>query len=64
MSFDGPTAFWGSPARDARQHETDLLADINRHPRVRELAANPLLLTSMALMKRQGFELVELAPLG
>ncbi len=43
----------------ARRREIDLLADIGRHTRVRELAANPLLLTIMTLMKRQGVELVE-----
>jgi len=45
--------------QDAESECTELLAAIRRHPGVRRLAANPLLLTILALMKRQGVTLPE-----
>lgn len=39
--------------REARQHETDLLEDVNSNPSVQRLAANPLMLTMLALLRRQ-----------
>jgi formylglycine-generating enzyme required for sulfatase activity len=42
----------------ARERE-ELLAAVHGNPRVEELAANPLLLTILALMKRQGVTLPE-----
>jgi len=44
---------------DAATEREELLQAINRHPGVRRLAANPLLLTILALMKRQGIVLPE-----
>ena len=44
---------------DAAQERHDLLDAIERNPGVRHLAANPLLLTILALMKRQGVTLPE-----
>ncbi len=46
-------------AADAERERQDLLAAISRNPGVRRLAANPLLLTILALMKRQGVSLPE-----
>lgn len=46
-----------SAAADAQRERSELLAAIHRDPGVRELAANPLLLTILALVKRQGVEL-------
>ncbi|HEV7668570.1 MAG TPA: SUMF1/EgtB/PvdO family nonheme iron enzyme [Thermoanaerobaculia bacterium] len=44
---------------DAARERNDLLRSIRRDPGVRRLAANPLLLTILALVKRQGIELPE-----
>lgn len=46
-------------AADAARERWDLLDAIQRNPSVRRLAANPLLLTILALMKRQGVTLPE-----
>ncbi len=47
-----------APARqDAEGERLGLLEAVQRNPGVRRLAANPLLLTILALMKRQGVEL-------
>jgi formylglycine-generating enzyme required for sulfatase activity len=46
-------------ASDAARERQDLLEAIGRNPSVRRLAANPLLLTILALMKRQGVTLPE-----
>jgi formylglycine-generating enzyme required for sulfatase activity/transcriptional regulator with XRE-family HTH domain len=43
----------------ARQERDELIASIHRHPGVRALATNPLLLTILALMRRQGVVLPE-----
>jgi len=39
--------------RVAHQHETDLLTDMRSNPGVQRLAANPLMLTMLALLRRQ-----------
>ncbi|MCX6032995.1 MAG: SUMF1/EgtB/PvdO family nonheme iron enzyme [Chloroflexi bacterium] len=44
---------------DAARERRELLDAIQRNPSVRRLAANPLLLTILALMKRQGVTLPE-----
>ncbi|MCP4427638.1 MAG: histidine kinase, partial [Chloroflexi bacterium] len=44
---------------DAAQERQDLLDALRHNPGVRRLAANPLLLTILALMKRQGVTLPE-----
>jgi formylglycine-generating enzyme required for sulfatase activity len=44
---------------DAERERRELLDAIHRNPGVRRLAANPLLLTILALMKRQGVTLPE-----
>lgn len=44
---------------DAEQERHDLLDAVQRNAGVRQLAANPLLLTILALMKRQGITLPE-----
>jgi formylglycine-generating enzyme required for sulfatase activity len=44
---------------DAKRERRELLAAIERNAGVRQLAANPLLLTVLALMKRQGVTLPE-----
>jgi formylglycine-generating enzyme required for sulfatase activity len=44
---------------DAERERRELLDAIHRNPGVRRLAANPLLLTILALMKRQGVMLPE-----
>jgi hypothetical protein len=41
-------------AADAVRERAELLEAVQRNPGVRRLAANPLLLTILALMKRQG----------
>jgi formylglycine-generating enzyme required for sulfatase activity len=46
-------------AREATREQDELLAAVGRNPGVRQLAANPLLLTILALMKRQGVTLPE-----
>jgi len=46
-------------ARVAERERVELLAAVQGNPGVRSLAANPLLLTILALMKRQGVELPE-----
>ncbi|MDW8319680.1 MAG: NACHT domain-containing protein, partial [Anaerolineae bacterium] len=46
-------------ALSAERERTELLAAVQRNPGVRRLAANPLLLTVLALMKRQGVRLPE-----
>ena len=46
-------------ALDAAQERQELLTAIHNNPGVRQLAANPLLLTILALMKRQGVTLPE-----
>lgn len=46
-------------AFEASQEQDELLAAIERNPGVRALAVNPLLLTILALMKRQGVTLPE-----
>ncbi len=46
-------------ATDAARERQELLYAIQRNPSVRRLAANPLLLTILALMKRQGVTLPE-----
>jgi len=43
----------------AKEEQADLLAAVERNPGVRTLAVNPLLLTILALMKRQGVTLPE-----
>ena len=45
--------------RDAETERRELLDAVQRNPGVRRLAANPLLLTILALMKRQGVTLPE-----
>lgn len=45
--------------RDAETERRELLEAVQRNPGVRRLAANPLLLTILALMKRQGVTLPE-----
>jgi hypothetical protein len=52
----GQTALAGQAAAQERQ---ELMAAIEGNPSVRTLAANPLLLTILALMKRQGISLPE-----
>ena len=44
---------------EATRQRVELLAAVDRNPGVRRLAANPLLLTILALMKRQGIVLPE-----
>ncbi len=44
---------------EARREEQELLLALQHNPGVRRLAANPLLLTILALMKRQGVALPE-----
>ena len=44
---------------EAAEEKAELLFALERNPGVRELAANPLLLTILALMKRQGVLLPE-----
>jgi len=46
-------------AQDAARERKELLAAVKANPGVRRLAANPLLLTILALMKRQGVTLPE-----
>jgi formylglycine-generating enzyme required for sulfatase activity/predicted MPP superfamily phosphohydrolase len=46
-------------AREAARERGELLAAVARNPGVRRLAANPLLLTILVLMKRQGVVLPE-----
>jgi formylglycine-generating enzyme required for sulfatase activity len=46
-------------AQEAAREQAELLAAVRRNPGVRRLAANPLLLTILALMKRQGVTLPE-----
>lgn len=46
-------------AADAARERRELLDAIHRNPSVRRLAANPLLLTILAMMKRQGVTLPE-----
>jgi formylglycine-generating enzyme required for sulfatase activity len=46
-------------ALEAQRERDELLASIRRNPGVRSLASNPLLLTILALMKRQGVSLPE-----
>ena len=46
-------------ALEARRERDELLASVRRNPGVRSLASNPLLLTILALMKRQGVALPE-----
>jgi len=46
-------------AQDAQRECRELLDAVRRNPGVRRLAANPLLLTVLALMKRQGVTLPE-----
>jgi formylglycine-generating enzyme required for sulfatase activity len=45
--------------QEAAREREELLASVQRNPGVRRLAANPLLLTILALMKRQGVVLPE-----
>ncbi|RMF27034.1 MAG: NACHT domain-containing protein, partial [Chloroflexi bacterium] len=45
--------------KEAQREREELLRAIQRNPGVRALAANPLLLTILALMKRQGIALPE-----
>ena len=45
--------------QEARRERDELLEAVRRNPGVRQLAANPLLLTILALMKRQGVTLPE-----
>jgi formylglycine-generating enzyme required for sulfatase activity len=49
----------GAAQADAARERRELLDAIQRNPGVRRLAANPLLLTILALMKRQGVTLPE-----
>jgi formylglycine-generating enzyme required for sulfatase activity len=46
-------------AEEANRQRVELLAAVDRNPGMRRLAANPLLLTILALMKRQGIVLPE-----
>ena len=46
-------------AQEATRQRVELLAAVERNPGMRRLAANPLLLTILALMKRQGIVLPE-----
>jgi predicted NACHT family NTPase len=46
-------------AQEAVRERDELLAAVRHNPGVRQLAANPLLLTILALMKRQGIRLPE-----
>jgi len=43
--------------QDAQREREDLLLAVRNHPGVEALAANPLLLTILAMMKRQGVDL-------
>jgi len=52
----GPTLV---AAQEAERERRELLDAVRRNPGVRRLAANPLLLTILALMKRQGVTLPE-----
>ncbi|MFN8473873.1 MAG: SUMF1/EgtB/PvdO family nonheme iron enzyme [Anaerolineae bacterium] len=56
QAIHGPSAF---SLRQAEIEGNELLDAIARNPGVRQLAANPLLLTILALMKRQGVALPE-----
>ena len=49
----------GTARADAQAERLGLLAAVQHNPGVRQLAANPLLLTILALMKRQGVTLPE-----
>ena len=49
----------GLAAEEAARERAELLESVDRNPGVRQLAANPLLLTILALMKRQGVTLPE-----
>ncbi|MCP4426651.1 MAG: NACHT domain-containing protein, partial [Chloroflexi bacterium] len=49
----------GVAAVEADQQRAELLHSVHHNPGVRQLAANPLLLTILALMKRQGVVLPE-----
>ena len=53
----GPGRGSAAAQADALRERRELLAAIQRNPGVRRLAANPLLLTILALMKRQGVTL-------
>jgi formylglycine-generating enzyme required for sulfatase activity len=46
-------------SQEAEQERTELMAAVQRNPGVRRLASNPLLLTILGLMKRQGITLPE-----
>jgi formylglycine-generating enzyme required for sulfatase activity len=46
-------------AQEAERERDELLTAVRHNPGVRQLAANPLLLTILALMKRQGIRLPE-----
>ncbi len=46
-------------AQEAEREQRELLEAVRRNPGVRSLAANPLLLTILAVMKRQGVTLPE-----
>ncbi|MGQ9628076.1 MAG: SUMF1/EgtB/PvdO family nonheme iron enzyme, partial [Anaerolineae bacterium] len=46
-------------AQEAERERLELLETVHRNPGVRRLAANPLLLTILTLMKRQGVRLPE-----
>ena len=46
-------------AREAEREREELLEAVRRNPGVRSLATNPLLLTILAVMKRQGVALPE-----
>ncbi len=49
----------GFAAEEAQRERAELIEAVRRNPGVRGLAANPLLLTILALMKRQGVKLPE-----
>ncbi len=49
----------GLARQEARKEEQELLRAVERNPGVSQLASNPLLLTILALMKRQGVSLPE-----
>ncbi|VEN74385.1 Signal transduction protein [Candidatus Desulfarcum epimagneticum] len=49
----------GTAKKEAEKEREELLRAVHRNAGVRDLASNPLLLTILALMKRQGIELPE-----
>ena len=59
VAFDAALHPESPDPRRAEKDGLDLLADIRRHPRVESLASNPLMLTIIALIRRQNVTLPE-----